>query len=337
MQKLPSNKKNMQKMHIQKECIKMIGTIIGGLIGAGTAAYNAAKQEEINEKNWERQQQVNQQNIDFQREQNDLTRAREDNAIQRRVADLKASGLNPLLAAGQGAASAPLTAPRSETSTMEAHKFNEAAMMGATLDAAKAQTEINYMKAQTEKTKAEADSVKEMTAGQLNHWANVGRNLEIQNSEMIQGTLAKSQTQPLKITGMNLDNEAKKLMNDYNRITLQSKVEQQAATVRNMNTENANREADLKLKQMHITPQDIDSLMSNIKHADARLSPNDVEFLAKIQALELAIQAEAINNYNTKVSQISGTKTTESAAGPIKIGTELGTILHNFKQSMRKE
>lgn len=57
---------------------------------------------------------INQANIDYQKAENELARAREDSAVQRRVADLKQAGLSSTLAAGNPASAQQMTAPRSE-------------------------------------------------------------------------------------------------------------------------------------------------------------------------------------------------------------------------------
>lgn len=57
---------------------------------------------------------INTANINFQKNENELARAREDNAVQRRVADLQRAGLSSTLSVGNPASAQQMTAPRAE-------------------------------------------------------------------------------------------------------------------------------------------------------------------------------------------------------------------------------
>lgn len=87
-----------------------IGALVAGLAAAAVSAYNTKKTQEANEANIEAQEKINQENKNFTEEQNEITREREDTALQRKVNDAQAAGLSPLAAiSGQGAAaSTPL-------------------------------------------------------------------------------------------------------------------------------------------------------------------------------------------------------------------------------------
>ena len=94
-----------------------IGSAIGGVLGAGASIFNNERniraQNRANDANEALQREMNQQNqanwraeFNYTKEQNALTRQREDNAIQRQVADAESAGISPLAVAGTGGASA---------------------------------------------------------------------------------------------------------------------------------------------------------------------------------------------------------------------------------------
>lgn len=98
--------------------------------------------------------QIAQENIDYQRWANqrneELTReswAREDNAVQRRVADLKAAGLNPLLAAGSAAASSGATAMQAPQNKFEYQSMADKALNSLLMSQQFATGQINMKNA----------------------------------------------------------------------------------------------------------------------------------------------------------------------------------------------
>lgn len=77
------------------------------------AQQNIVSNENIAKQNIQYQKEINAQNIEYQKAENEITRQREDNALQRKLADGLKAGLSPLGALGfTGANSSVLTSPQ---------------------------------------------------------------------------------------------------------------------------------------------------------------------------------------------------------------------------------
>lgn len=94
--------------------------LIGDMINTGFNIWNAVDQNKQNK--WSRD--FAQQKFDYQKGLNERLFEREDNAVQRRAADLQKAGLSKTLAAGSAASStvagiSPASAPQSNTNFMD--------------------------------------------------------------------------------------------------------------------------------------------------------------------------------------------------------------------------
>lgn len=106
------------------------------------------------------------QNLDFQKGtlayQKDMQQqawAREDNAVQRRRADLEAAGFSPTLAAGSGASSSsPIQVPTPQ------NQFNAESSLANMMNLKLQKANIAQTKAQTDLLKSNADYAKSNTA-----------------------------------------------------------------------------------------------------------------------------------------------------------------------------
>lgn len=149
--------------------LSFIGGLVQNKVNSDIANQNIAFQREANEANLKYLREANAQNIAFQQRENEITRSREDNAVQRAAADMQAAGLSKTLAAGNPASASALSAPQVQAGSVKAlsnqfkyesvlQKLNLGQLM-LDMAAKKKQLDINEGVAEAQVANINADTV----------------------------------------------------------------------------------------------------------------------------------------------------------------------------------
>ena len=226
------------------------GAIIGGLsvlsdsILGGLNYANQAEQQR-----WERKMYKN-------------ALSREDSAVQRRVADLKAAGLSPVLAAGSGAQSmAPIKS--------QAPQF-DGDPIGKGLQAMALQASLMQQKQNIEKTKQETDLIK------------------MQKDRVMADTVGQQLMN--KYTADSMGNRLTKLDFDVQlaKATNPQRIEQMAIDIRRGNIKEQQDKVDLQLKNLGVKKSELDIILADLKN---RFTSNQLQGQVEdIIAKKLAVQ-----------------------------------------------
>lgn len=119
--------------------------IVGGLANVGSTIAGTVSNIKTNKENLALQK----ENLAYQKDLQNTIFQREDNAVQRRVADLKASGLSPTLAAGSSAGAGSVVSTSAPQKKSDLESYLALASVGTALaQQQKAQTEADIARQQ---------------------------------------------------------------------------------------------------------------------------------------------------------------------------------------------
>ncbi len=223
--------------------------------------------------------------LKWQKEAQQTTWNREDNAVQRRVNDLKLAGISPQAAAGGAAASSGpigMKAPQGDPSVVLKQQQNMQATINSVANIAQTLAQTQVLKATGEIKNVEADVAGATKFDQIDH---------IKSDAL--SAQSQSQTAKIAIKQAEQSLQSLELDNQYNRKTMTNRIAEQAkkTNISRIEAKNLQAHLDAKLRGYRVTAK----LNSGQLNRLMRMLPYELEAKAK-QNIMTALQ---ITDYET--------------------------------------
>lgn len=211
----------------------VIGSAIGGIVGALTGANQQKKENEIADQNFNLQKEqfeyqkfLNDRQFNYQKELNDKMMEREDNAVQRRAADLEKAGMSKNLAAGSAATAGAMSSGGSQSAGNAPQRAvvdntkilstvgQSMGLAGQYFDNIQKEKTAEYTDAKTESEIANKDNIIQDTKNKELEAANIQADTTLKN---VNATATEKR----------VANETKKTIAEINRMKVQNELDRQ--------------------------------------------------------------------------------------------------------------